>query len=279
MPTGYAESGVSRMVEFPQKLGIIAGGGVLPHKLLTFCDSRNIQTFLIALEGQADVATIEGRKHIMTRVGAAGSIIEHLKENGCFDIVLIGAVTRPSFAEMLPDLRTTAFFAKIGWRVFGDDSLLKAISNELQAEGFRIHGIHEFMPELLMSKGAIGHAVPSGSQMNDIEVGLRAARKIGEEDIGQSVVVVNGIVVGTEDEKGTNSLIRRVAKRGAILVKSSKPQQERNLDMPTIGSQTIELCASLGYAGIAAEANSVLLADLDEMTRLANEAGIFVVGI
>ncbi len=262
----------------PNKIGIVAGGGSLPRQLIAFCAANNIQTYTVAFEGHCDVAALKDTPHKVMRIGVAGQIMNVLREQGCRDLVLIGSLTRPKLSEMRPDFRTAAFFAKLGLRALGDDGLLKAVRAELEDEGFVIHGIHELMPELLMPVGVLAGA-PDTVQQEDIRIGLAASRKIGEDDIGQCVVVLNGNVIGTEDEAGTNVLIKRAAQPGAILVKSSKPQQDRNLDMPTIGLETVRLCASLGYAGIAAEAGGVLVTDRPEMIEAANKAGLFWVGV
>lgn len=259
----------------PSKLGIVAGGGILPQKLRAFCKDNSIDTYTVGFEGHADPAIADR----LMRIGEAGGIITAFREQGCNDLVLIGSVKRPKFSEMRPDLRTAAFFAKLGFRALGDDGLLKAVRAELEDEGFVIHGIHELMPGLLLGAGVLTKAAPDERAYEHIHGGLMASRHIGRKDIGQSVVVLGDDVIGTEDENGTNALIKRAARKGAILVKSSKPQQDRKLDMPTLGSETVRLCASLGYAGIAAEAGGVLIADQDEMIAAANDAGLFVVGV
>lgn len=263
------------MSAIPQKLGIVAGGGALPARLLEHCQSQQVATYVVGFDGHTDPAIAD----MMTRLGAAGSIIKTFKDKGYRDLVIIGAVKRPKFSEMRPDLRTAAFLAKLGLRALGDDGLLKAVRAELESEGFVIHGIQDVMDDLMMPLGVLGTAQPSDEQYEDIRIGLNESRDIGKKDIGQSVVVLHDEILGTEDEEGTNALIKRAAVHGAILVKSSKPQQDRKLDMPTIGSHTVELCASLGYAGIAAEAGGVLLADRAEMIDAANCNGLFVVGV
>jgi DUF1009 family protein len=263
----------------PKKLGVIAGGGILPRKLLAYCDSKNIDSFVVGFDGHVDPQTLAGRNHVLKRVGEAGAIMATLRDRGYTDLVLIGAVKRPKLFEMRPDLRTIAFYAKLGMRALGDDGFLKAIRAELEHEGFTIHGIHEIVPGLMMPQGVITKAEPSETQWEDIRVGIAASREIGEKDIGQSVVVLDEDVLDTEDDSGTSALIKRAAAKGAILVKSSKPQQDRKLDMPTIGSETVRLCAELGYAGIAAEYDGVLLADREEMIAAADERGLFVVGV
>ncbi len=267
------------MTALPKRLGVVAGGGMLPAKLLAFCDAKSIETFVVGFDGHVDPALLNGRDHMLTRIGAAGSIFKTLHAKGCDDLVLIGSVKRPKLSELRPDLRTATFFARIGLRAIGDDGLLKALRTELEGDGFTLHGIHELMDDLLMPKGVLGKCHPTEEQYEDIRIGLAGSRKIGEEDIGQCVVALDEEIIGTEDEEGTNALIRRAAQPGAILVKSSKPQQDRKLDMPTIGSDTVRLCASLGYAGIAAEYDGVLLADRDVMVPLADELGLFIVGV
>jgi UDP-2,3-diacylglucosamine hydrolase len=263
------------MAALPTKLGIVAGGGILPAKLSQFCKNNNLETYVIGIDGHADTAIVND----MVRIGAAGSMIAAFKERGYKDLVIIGSVKRPALTEMIPDMRTLAFFAKLGARALGDDGLLKAVRAELESDGFIIHGIQDVMPDLIMQAGILTKAAPIETQYETIHLGLMESRNIGKKDIGQSVVVLGDDVLGIEDDAGTNALIKRAAAKGAILVKSSKPQQDRKLDMPTIGSDTLKLCASLGYAGIAAEAGGVLIADQEEMIAAADAAGLFVVGV
>lgn len=263
------------MAALPQKLGIVAGGGLLPAKLHAFCTSRNIDHLVIGFEGHADPA-IANR---LMRIGEAGKIMSVFRDGGYKDLVLIGSVKRPKLSEMRPDLRTAAFFAKLGFRALGDDGLLKAVRSELEDEGFIIHGIHELMGDLLMPVGVLTQRAPTDEEYEAIHTGITDARYLGEKDIGQSVVVCGNDILGSEDEDGTDALIKRAGAAGAILAKASKPQQDRSLDLPAIGSNTVRLCASLGMAGIAAESGSVLVADREEMIAEADRLGLFVIGV
>lgn len=279
MRTRAQARGISLMKPLPHKLGIVAGGGALPQRLLAFCDSRQIETYVVGFEGHTLPQTLEGREHMLTRLGAAGQIITHLKALGYKDLVIIGSVKRPKLSQMRPDWKTASFFARLGFRALGDDGLLKAVRAELESEGFTIHGIQEIMDDILIPHGVLGAVMPSDAQYEDIRIGLNEARDLGQKDIGQSVIVMNEDVLGVEDEEGTNALIRRAGCKGAILVKNAKPQQDRKLDMPTLGPDTIRLCADMGFAGIAAEREGVLLVDREEMVALANKAGMFLVGV
>jgi DUF1009 family protein len=262
-----------------KRIGIVAGGGLLPKRLLGYCEQHDLNPFVVAFEGQADEELVAGFDHVVMRLGEAGKIIRLLKERGISDLIMIGSIHRPSARDLRPDLYTAAFFAKMGFKAMGDDSLLTAIRHDLERQGFTIHGIHEIIPEVLTRKGLIAGPVPNDLQQRQIEIGIAAARRLGEADVGQGVVVAMDGSIIEEDKKGTDALLRRAASNGAVLVKMCKPQQDRKLDLPTIGSNTVKLCAELGYAGIASEAGLTLTADEDVMCKLANQTGIFVVGV
>ncbi len=267
-----------------EKLGIIAGGGALPERLLAACDREGCDSFLIGFEGQTNPALLQGRKHLLTRLGAAGCIINTLKSNGIKDLVFIGSIRRPSLAEMRPDLRAMKFFARLATRALGDNGLLSAMKSELEKEGFHLHGAHHFMQDLLATEGAMGRYAPTHQDHDDITRGLNALRAMGSLDIGQGLVVQEGIILGVEAAEGTDELIRRCGLlkrkgRGPVLVKISKPGQDLDLDMPTIGPDTIIALRDGGFCGLVVEAGSTLILDPARVAELADEAGLFVFGI
>jgi UDP-2,3-diacylglucosamine hydrolase len=260
--------------DYPQTLGIIAGGGTLPQTLISFCHANHINPFVIGIDGHVQ----NGLTPFIFRLGAAGQMIKILKGRGIQNIVIIGSVTRPSFLQLRPDLHTAIFFAKLGLRALGDDGLLKAVRAELETEGFKIHGIQDFIPDLLMPNGLLSKAAPNAAQNADIALGFKECEKLGLADLGQSVIVHDGCVLGVEDAKGTNALIKSAGARGAILVKAAKPNQDRALDLPTLGPETVSLCGAMGMAGIAGAAGDVLLTDRVAMVKMADNLNLFMVG-
>ncbi len=265
-------------------LGVIAGGGTLPEKLLHACDRKKIEPFVVGFEGQTDPALVEGRRHLWTRLGAAGQIIHTLKAHQIRDLVLIGSMHRPSISELRPDLRTAQFFAKLGIRALGDDGILGAIRKELEHEGFTIHGVQDFADDLLAGLGPVGKCRPGKAEQVDIQRGIEVSQALGGLDVGQSVIVQEGLVLAIEAIEGTDAMIRRCADlkrkgRGGVLVKTCKPQQDRNLDLPTIGPETVRLCAKAGLSGIAVQAGNSLILEPQIVSELADQKKIFVVGV
>jgi DUF1009 family protein len=265
-------------------LGIIAGGGVLPDRLLAACDKRGIEVFVIGFEGQTDPALMVGRRHLWTRLGAAGQIIQTLKAHHIHDLVLIGSIARPAFSELKPDWKTASFLMRVGSRAMGDNNLLTAIRAELEREGFAVHGVQEFAHDLLAPAGAVGKYKPQKEDQEDIQRGLEVARAIGKLDVGQAAVVQDGLVLGVEGIEGTDALIDRCGElkrksKGPVLVKVRKPQQDIALDLPTIGPETISRAAYHGYRGIVFEAGTTLLIEPQVVAEKADAAKMFVVGV
>lgn len=267
-----------------ERLGVIAGAGSLPLRLLAACDHAGIEVFVVGFEGQTDKAVFEGRQYMNSRIGAAGTIINTLKTHEIRDLVMIGAIRRPTLMDLKPDLRTARFFAKASLRALGDDGLLKAMRAELEREGFRVHGVQKFAEDLLAGEGVIGRYKPARHDWPDIRRGIEVLRALGNVDVGQSIIVQEGVVLGIEAAEGTDELINRCAvyrKKGnsGVLVKLAKPGQDESLDLPTIGPETVRLCAQAGLVGIVVEAGRSLIVEPQEVADLANECKLYVTAI
>jgi DUF1009 family protein len=267
------------------KLGIIAGGGIAPRRVIEACRTQGRDFYVICLEGQADKDVATDAPHIWLSLGAFGQLRELTVAEKIVEIVMIGRVRRPSLRELKPDWRAMKVLAKIGLNLLGDDALLRAIGHAIEQEcGVRVIGVQDIMGGVLMVEGNLGKHAPNTEAQQDIARGLKVAKALGEVDVGQSVIVQQGIVLGVEASEGTDALIARCkdlhrAGEGGVLVKRAKPQQDERYDLPTIGTDTIEAAAKSGLSGIAAEAGRTLVIDLDRVRQLADEKGIFVVGI
>lgn len=274
-----------------RKLGIAAGSGPLPVALAEAALASGREVFIIGIKGAAEPA-IERFPHAWVRLGAMGEFLRLLKEEGCQDIVLIGGIRRPNLSSLVPDSTGRRLMPRVAkWMMQGDDGLLRGLSEFLEKEhGFRIVGAHEVAHSLLAPEGALTTTAPTVSQEMDIDIAIRATLAIGALDIGQGAVACRGVVLALEAAEGTDRMLERVASlpesvrgtvsaREGVLVKLSKPGQERRVDMPTIGVDTIANAAAAGLAGIAVEAGGALVADGEAVTRAANKAGLFVIGL
>ena len=72
----------------PPKLGIIAGRGALPARIIDMCRDQGRALFVVALEGQADPATVADTPNVWTRLGAAEAAITSLHDAEVAEVVL-----------------------------------------------------------------------------------------------------------------------------------------------------------------------------------------------
>jgi DUF1009 family protein len=266
------------------KLGIIAGGGTVPAQLIQAAHRQGRDCFVIAIKNSADPVLVDGVEHVWLRLGEAGRAFQLLHEHQVVDVVMAGPVRRPTLAEMRPDWRTARFFARIGLKALGDDGLLSAVIGEFESEGFKVLGAHEVLGDLLAPLGVWGAVRPDERAECDIKHGVAVAQGLGALDVGQSVVVQQGIVLGVEAIEGTDALLQRCgtlrrAGPGGVLVKLCKPGQDRRVDLPTIGPDTLKRAQAAGLRGIAVESGAAIVVDLDALVRDADRAGLFVMGI
>ena len=268
-----------------RKLGIICGGGDLPEKIISWCKKINRPYFALAIKDNADEKYFdENVNHTWIRIGQAGTGFKRLKDEGVKEIVLIGTIKRPTLSDLVPDLRTAAFFAKLGAKALGDDGILRAVVKEIEEEKMKVVGIQEVIPDLLAPLGVLTKEKPNKEDNEDIKRGIEVGTVLGRLDVGQSVVIQQGLVLGVEGIEGTDKLIIRCNDykrkgKAPILVKLRKPEQDMRIDLPTIGVKTVENAHNSGFKGIAVHAGNTLVVNQEEVIKLANKYKMFIVGI
>lgn len=267
------------------RLGILAGGGRLPARIIEHCQATQRPVFVVAIEGQAEADVVEGVDHVWLRLGAGGKILNALRDAGVTEVVMAGAVRRPSLADLRPDLHTTAFLARTGAAALGDDGLLRAVVREIEERfDMRVVGVDSVLPDILAPAGLLAGPQPDEQAMADIRRGLVVARGIGALDVGQGAVVQQGIVLAVEAAEGTDAMLSRCGSLarpgpGGVLVKVRKPAQDRRADLPAIGPDTVRAAAAAGLRGIAVEAGGSLIVDRNGTLAAAETAGLFVIGV
>src|SRR5262245_35658387 len=272
-------------------LAIVCGAGNMPYRVADAVIGRGRRVVLFALAGWADPAQVKRYRHHWTRLGQLGRVRRIARQEGCRDMVLIGALTRPAITQLRLDLTTLMFLPRI-IKAFagGDDHLLTRVSRIIEDLGFRLLGAHEVAPEILVLAGQLGRHAAGARDHADIAVGQALLAAMGRFDIGQAVVIAGNRVIAVEAAEGTDRMLARITQlrrdgvlalpaKVGVLVKAPKPNQDRRFDLPSVGARTVEGAAAAGLVGIAVEARGAVTADLEEMVRAADAAGLFVVGV
>ncbi|NQY38833.1 MAG: UDP-2,3-diacylglucosamine diphosphatase LpxI [Henriciella sp.] len=270
-------------------LGIIAGLGDLPVHVAAAATERGQGVFVIRMKGfeEPGLATYPG---IVAGVAEIGKTMKALTQAGCQQVCFAGIVKRPDFQALKPDLKGISLLPKaISAAREGDDALLSFLIKTFENEGFDVIGADEAAGSLTGEAGALTGVQPTLEQLDDLKKAASVATEMGRLDIGQGAIVANGLVLCVEAQEGTDEMLRRCAElpsqirgsegaRAGVLVKRPKPQQERRIDLPTIGMRTIDLAAEAGLAGIGFEADGALIINSAQVRDRAEALGLFLYG-
>jgi UDP-2,3-diacylglucosamine hydrolase len=277
-------------VPISSPVGLIAGGGVMPFAVADSLVGRGINPVLFALRGSCDPAKVERFRHHWISVGQLGRALKLFRAENCRDLVFIGTLVRPALSEIRLDWATLRVIPRViaAFRG-GDDHLLSGVGRILERSGFRMVGIKDVAPDLLMPEGCLTRAAPDENSAADIARGREVLHALSPFDIGQAAIVIDGHVVGVEDIEGTDGLLARVARLRAegriraktargVLVKAPKSGQDLRFDLPTMGPRTVEGAALAQLAGIAIVAGNTIVVEPQIMIETADAAGLFVTG-
>lgn len=231
---------------------------------------------------------IKAFEHKNIEITRPGKILHALRIAKVDTLVLAGGIKiRPGFWSFKPDWATIKLLPKLFQALRkGDDGLLRSAIKWLESEGFMVIGAHELLPDLLAPHSCLTQTYPSQQDEVSIAYGIQAAVELGRLDIGQATVTKADQIYASEDSKGTAAMLAKLgaiadpSKRadGGVLVKFAKPDQELRVDLPSIGPDTIHQAHLAGLAGIALEASKSLILDRQEVIRVANVYGMFVLG-
>lgn len=258
------------------KLGIIAGDGSLPQQIRLQYEALGGEVFT-AYIGAKQLKVVNNTKQFS--IGHAGHIIKYFQDHAIKEVVLVGNVNRPNFSLLKLDITGSILLSKITKnKLIGDDNILRVISNFLEEQGFKVIAPNSVLEE---DKVIISTAKPNQRNIDDILIGQEVLKSLGSFDIGQSLIIHDGYVLGIEAAEGTDNLIKRCTSlrkdnKGGILIKILKTDQDARLDTPVIGPKTIINLKENGYLGLAIEKNKILIAEYEEVKRLTNEANLFI---
>ncbi len=264
-------------------IGLIAGSGNLPVILAKILKEKGYSLVIVGLMNFASADLKQYADSFkFINIGKVGEIINYLKKNKVKELILTGKIPKKLIYELdsiKPDLRAMKMLLSAKMR--GDNEILKIIEKELNKEGIKIIDVSYCCPEFLTPAGILTKQKPTKEQLEDIDYGFQVAKKIGELDIGQTVVVKDKAVIAVEAIEGTDETILRAGKyvENAIVVKVSKPQQNLRLDPPAIGIDTIINMKNAKAKVLAVEAGNSILINRKEVIEKANEYNIIIIGV
>lgn len=268
-----------------EKIGLIAGQGLFPQEAATSITRRGSEVVTIGFHGLTDPEfdCRQGGGGLIY-LGQIGTLFEILKSKGCSKVLLAGKVPKKFLFQDISALKLDAkaleLLGKAGDRK--DDSILRTFANALESEGFVLLEQCAVCPDLVAEEGVLGDVAPAGDQIQDVLFGWPIAKKLGEVDVGQTVVVRGKAVFSLEAIEGTDEAIRRgggLSGAGSSVVKVAKPDQDPRFDVPAVGLATLDVASSVGVRAIAVEAGATLIIERKRFISEANRREVSILGL
>ena len=262
---------------------LVAGDGNLPVAMAKSAQQNGFEVVCISLSSD----NYKELKKYCSKVvsfgpGQVNSITKFLKEEGIKQLTFLGKVSKTMLVKR-PKLERRAIEMMKEMKKLNDDDVMLKIIEEMESIGITILDQTIFIKNLMVQKGVLSKLAPTNAQLADIEYGYSIAKQMGGLDIGQSVVMKDRMIMAIEAIEGTDRCIKRGGKlakgKNAIVVKVSKPAQDKRFDIPAVGLRTIKTMKKYGANVLALESGETIIVDADKMIDFANKNNIVIVAV
>src|ERR1700726_4196256 len=246
----------------PETLGIVAGNGVYPRKLADSARKAGVKRIVAAaFSNETDPALGQHVDVIeWLRVGQLSRLLIFFCDQQVHHAIMAGQIEPKNFFDLRPYWKALLVLAKLKQR--NAESIFGAIANELAKIDVELMPATSFLEDQLAPAGLIAGPKLSRREEEDVDLGWKIAKENARMDIGQTVIVKNGTVLAVEAFEGTNDAIKRggaLARKGALMIKVGKPNQDMRFDVPVIGIETVRIATEAKIRVVAVESGKTLL--------------------
>ncbi len=263
------------------RVGLIAGNGAFPLMFARAAKQKGIRVVAAAVKGDTSVLIhLIADEVCWFSPGELKKLFAYFRGQNIAQVLMAGQVNPAHlFKNDVPvDEEFKALFKALADRRC--DTIFGAIADRLKAEGMELLDSTFLIKDFLAPKGTLTRRVAGVDEIADIAFGIQIAKQMGALDIGQTVVVKGKAIVAIEAMEGTDQCILRggaIARTAAVVVKTSKPDQDPRFDVPVIGPRTIVTMKKAHASCLAIEAGKTLIIDRERTVALADKAGICII--
>ena len=268
------------------KIGLVAGNGNFPLLFVDSMAKNNTPFVVVGLSGFVEpkvkeIATANG-KFIEVFMSNFGKVVNFFKKEGVSTVVIIGGVNKKAIRlnfYVFKMLLRLIFFKK------KNDGVFRIIISEFEKKGFKVVGVQDAMPTLMAKPGLLTKTKPSEQNAKDIEYAIEKCRDFGKTDLGQSIVVKDKCIIGTESHLGTDALMEQAlaaknGEKGGVMAKLAKEGQEERGDIPAIGFQTVQQLIDAKIDGIIVDAGyKTIIEEKEKLAEFADKNNIFIMAV
>lgn len=264
------------------KQGLIAGDGSLPVRMAQYAKENGFEVVCISLAND----NVKQLKKYCSKVyschpGEVNRIEKILMEEEIKQATFLGKVHKRVLLQLHKFDKRAIEILKTVQRL-NDDEVMLLIVKEFEKSGITVLDQTIFIKNLMVPSGVLGKHKPTEEQMEDVNYGFWLAKEMGKVDVGQSVVIKDKMVMAVEAIEGTDACIRRgakLAKKNAVVVKVSKPAQDKRFDIPAVGLRTLKTMKKHGADLLAIEANETIIVEQEKVVKFADDNNIVIMAV
>ena len=269
-----------------EKVGLVAGYGELPQLAAKALTEKGFHIICCALTDSAYKILkdeYETYKYSPVEILKALDLAKKLEVK---KILFIGKVLKLDFFKNLHKLDLKLLSRLKEFNDFSDDSIQLRLAKYLEQEhDLEILDQTKYLRSLFPAAQIFTKRSPSEDEWEEINYGLKIARSIAAEDIGQTAIVSNRSIYAIEAIEGTDKCIQRAKRlktfwdknKDIFVCKVAKPNQDQRFDVPTIGLGTVKSIQKNGF--IAFEANETFFVNQKETIAYANQNNISIISV
>jgi len=236
------------------------------------------RVFVIAFKGETrrDIAQVADEV-IWLHVGSLGALLNALKNSGAQHAVMAGQINPKNLFCVRMDKPLLDLLKSLP--VKNAHTIFGGITAEIEKDGKTLLPASSFMQDYMPEAGLLTKRAPDARELTDIKIGRRVIKDTSHLDIGQTVVVKEGMILAVEAFEGTDRAIRRGGKlggKGVVVVKVPKVGHDMRFDIPVIGKWTLHSLKKAKASCLAIEAGGAILLHKDELIAQADAAGLAI---
>lgn len=266
----------------PEKLGIIAGRGAYPRLLAEGARKQGVrQIVAVAFRGETDPGIEKAADQVVwLHVGQLEAMLTAFRQHGISQAVMAGQIAPSNLFHVRLDVHALAILARLKNR--NAKTIFGAIGDELKAIGVELLPAYRFMEDTMPAPGLLSRRAPTDRERLDIALGLQAAKATSALEIGQTVVVKEGVILAVEAFEGTDATLLRAGKiggAGAVVVKVARQGHDMRYDIPVIGLRTMDVLKKIKAAVLAVEARRTILLEKEKVIIAADKQNLAVIAV
>lgn len=267
------------MNNIPEKLVVIAGQADYPLLLSLAARKQGVQQIVaIAFKGETRREILQVADHVLwLRVGQLDAFLKAIRSCGAAHAVMAGQIAPKNLFSVRMDKTLITLLRNLP--VKNAHTIFGGITAEIEKAGVQLLPASSFMQDYMPAAGVLTARSPGPRELNDIEIGRRVIKDTSHLDIGQTVLIKEGMILAVEAFEGTNQAIRRGGKlggKGAVVVKVPRAGHDMRFDIPVIGSNTLKVIRKVGVSCLAIESGGAILLQKEKLIKQADAAGLAI---